>query len=142
MRNQPITRVRAKNGSRAGQEASKRRQEREAGGGEKALLLTREGESCRRQSSAVGEARPSTGQRRREGPSDPGEGATVSSCPMCAPEPLWDLQAVWLEILLQKLRKMEKRCLTLMSSKLTRQDVFCDLEREKGRDCERERRKT
>lgn len=43
--------------------------------------------SCRRRSSAVGEARPSTGQSRREGPSDSGEGATVSSCPMCAPEP-------------------------------------------------------
>ncbi|TMS09581.1 Homer protein-like protein 3 [Larimichthys crocea] len=39
-----------------------------------------------------------------------GKGATVSSCPLCAPEPSWDLQAVWLGILLQKLRKMEKSC--------------------------------
>lgn len=71
-----------------------------------------------------------------EGPKDSGRAraATVSSCPLCAPEPSGDLQAVWLGILLQKLRKMEKRCLSQMSSKLTQQDVFCDLEREKERE--------
>lgn len=74
--------------------------------------------------------------RRVEGPNDSGGArvATVSSCPLCAPEPSWDLQAVWLGILLQKLRKMERRCLSQMSSKLTQQDVFCDLERERERE--------
>lgn len=88
----------SKNGSRAGQEASKRWKEWEAGGGEKALLLTREDiakeKSCRR-CSAVREARPSTGQggwkvqRILEGGV---RGVTVSSCPLCAPEPFADLQ--------------------------------------------------
>lgn len=89
----------SKNGSRAGQEASKRRKECEAGGGEMALLLTREDiakeKSCRCRRSAEREARPSTGQggwkvqRILEGG---GRGVTVSSCPLCAPEPFADLQ--------------------------------------------------
>lgn len=46
-----------------------------------------------------------------------------------------------MRILLQKLRKMEKkRCLTQKSSKLTQQDVLCDLEGERER--EREKKQT
>jgi len=96
----------------------------QAAGGERALQLTRhdgDGENCRWRSSAVGEARPPTGQeswkvrmflegRRR---------VAVSSCPSCAFWTLWDLQALWLGTLLQKLRKTEKKCLTQMSSSLT-----------------------
>lgn len=45
---------------------------------------------CRCRRSTVREARPSTGPRRAEGPKDFGglrKRVTVSSCPLCAPEP-------------------------------------------------------
>lgn len=137
MRNQPITRVRAK----MGVELDRKRARDESG------RLVEERRRCRshaktwrrRKAVVVGAAqleRRDLGQVKEGGRSERfwrgrGKGATVSSCPSCAPEPSWDLQAVWLGILLQKLRKMEKRCLTQMFSKLTQQDVFCDLERER-----------
>lgn len=136
VRNQPITRVRAKLGVELDR---KRAREKRVGEswrreGTAAHMWRRgEGESCYRQSSAVEEARPSTGR---------GGGWKVwkilererGDCVILSlmwPRTLGDLQAVWLGILLQKLRKTEKRCLTHKSSKLTQQDVFCDLERER-----------
>lgn len=61
------------------------------------------------------------------------EGGDCVILSLVCPWTLADLQVVWLGILLQKLRKMEKSCLTKMFSKLTQQDFFCDLERERER---------
>ncbi|TDH05700.1 hypothetical protein EPR50_G00125250 [Perca flavescens] len=75
-----------------GVELDRKRARDEPGGGEKALLLTREdmakGESgrCRGGRSRRGET--FDGSRRVEGPNDSGRGGgTVSSCPSRAPEP-------------------------------------------------------
>ncbi len=99
MRNQPITRVRAK----MGVELDRKRARDERAGGwwrrEGTAAHTRrrgEGEklSLSEQRSWRGETFDRSG--RVEGPNDSGgaRAATVSSCPPCAPEPSWDLQAV------------------------------------------------
>lgn len=135
--NQPITRVRAKMGVEL--DRMRARQERVEGWWRRegtAAHTRRRGEgeklSLSEQHSCWGETFDRS--RRVEGPNNPGArgggGGCVISSLVC-PWTLGDLQAVWLGILLQKLRKMEKRCLTQMSSKLTQQDVFCDLEGER-----------
>lgn len=141
VRNQPITRVRAKMGIEL--DRKRAREERVGGWWRRegtAALTRRHGEG---EKLSLTERRSQRGEtfdrsRKVEGPNDSGwgkgQGVTVSSCPSCGPEPSWALQAVWLGILLQKLRKMEKRCLSQTSSKLTQQDIFCDLERNRGRE--------
>lgn len=138
MRNQPITRVRAK----MGVELDRKRAREESGRLVERRHCCSHAKTWRRRKLSSPEQRSWRGEtlnrsRRVEGPSDSGvgRGATVSSCPSRAPEPSGIPRPVWLGILLQKLRKMEKKRVshTQKSSKLTQQDVLCDLERERGK---------
>lgn len=84
MRNQPITRVRAREGSRAGQEVSKKReQEREGTAAHTRIRGEGEKLSLSEQHSLRGETLDRS--RRVEGHNDSGEGTTLSLSPLCVP---------------------------------------------------------
>lgn len=131
MRNQPITGVRAEDGSRAGQEASKRRtEEREAGGGAEAPLPKRKEEArekswhCRR--SAGGEAVGGRGAERERGGvgDDSAILSRVSRNPPGCP-------GTWVP---PKAEEDEEEVThERMSSRLTQQDFCCNSEsKERG----------